>query len=430
MTVNVGARVWVAGLLAVTLAAVACSSSGSKSGALSSSGAASGSTTTGSVAVAKPSRGFDGTTIKVAGLGLLSSFAGADVGTEARFMRANDTNELNGIKLQFVEFADDQGDPAVALSEARRLVTQDQVFAIVPDLSPVNPGAYLTSQQVPWVGYAFDGTYCSTSPSTSLWGFGFDGCLVPTDPPYVPDSLAELYKYISAKTGKTNPTAVLFSNDDQSGANSTRLDAVAATGAGFKVVYAQGTVPMVVSDYTPYVQQWFSADGGKQPDVLVCLLAVQCVGVWEAVKAEGFTGTFFSTLGGVAALAKAFSGTVTESIYNTQPNPGLTQMEADLQAFKPGTQPVGYSNVPAYFAADMFIQALKKVGRDITPRAVQQALATQTWSIPGLVGPTDYPASTVGASPACSELLLDDGTNYNIVEPYACSTKTFPVTGG
>jgi ABC-type branched-subunit amino acid transport system substrate-binding protein len=374
--------------------------------------------------VAKPSRGFDGTTVTVAGLGLLASFAGADIGTEARFKRANDTNELNGIRLKYVEFADDQANPATALSEARRLVSQDQVFAIVPALSPVNPGAYLTSQQVPWVGYGIDPTYCSTTPSTSIWGFGYNGCLVSANPPTMPDTYGSLYRYLSAKTGKANPSAVLFSNE---GVSNTALNAVNAAGAGLNVVYAKGVLPMVVSDYTPYVQQWLHADGGKQPDVLVCLLAIQCVPVWQAVKAAGFTGTYFTTLGDVDALAKTMAGTVTLTFYNTQPNPGLTQMEADLQAFKPGTQPVGYSNVPAYFAADMFIQALKKVGRDITPETVQAALANQTWQIPGFVGPIDYPAATVGPSPECNEVLVDTGTAYNVVEPYACSAKTYPV---
>jgi len=185
----------------------------------------------------------------------------------------------------------------------------------------------------------------------------------------------------------------------------------------------------VVSDYAPYVQQWLHSDAGKQPDTLICLLAVQCVPIWAALKAAGFTGTYYATLGNVGALTKAMAGTVTAAFYNTQPNPALTQMETDLQAFKAGTMPVGYANVPAYFAADMFVQALKKVGRNLTPQAIQQALATQTWQIPGLVGPTDYPAATVGASPACAELLSDDGTAYNVLQPYSCSSKTFPVKG-
>jgi hypothetical protein len=44
------------------------------------------------------SRGFDGKTIKLAGIGAVVQFAGAGIGAEARFQRANDTNELNGIR--------------------------------------------------------------------------------------------------------------------------------------------------------------------------------------------------------------------------------------------------------------------------------------------------------------------------------------------
>jgi len=432
MTLTTGSKAGLVGLLSTLLIAGACSS-GSKpaappaSTAPTSVSSGAGATTSSSEVVVTSSRGFDGTTIKVAGIGGVSNFAGAEIGTEARFKRANDTNELNGVKLQFVEFADDKNDPATALSEARRLVSQDGVFAIVPDMSAVNPGPYFAAQHVPFLGYAFDSTYCSPTVSTSLWGFGFDGCLVPAHPPTMPDDFGQIFQYVAKKTGKTNPSAVLMSNDNQSGKQGVPLLASAAEGAGFNVVYAKGTLPMVVSDYTPYVQQWLSADGGKAPDVLLCELAIQCVPVWQAIKAAGFTGTFFVSLGPVTPLTKVLGGTVTATFYDSQPNAALTQMEADLQAFKAGTAPVGYANVPAYFAADMFIQALKKVGRNITPESVQKALATQSWQIQGLVGPVNYPASTVGASPACSELLTDDGTNYNVVTPYTCSDKTYPI---
>ena len=373
--------------------------------------------------------GFDGTTIKVAGIADLSQFAGAEVGAEARFKRANDTNELHGIKIQFVEMADDKLDPATATSEVRRLVTQDQVFAIVPDLSAVNPGPYLNAQQVPYVGYAFDATHCSPTPTTSLYGFGFDGCLVPSNPPAMPDEYGGLYKYVSGKTGNSHPSMAIFSTDDQSGHNTVRFQASAAEGAGFNVVYAKAVLPEVTSDYTPYVQQWLAANGGKPPDVINCETAAQRVPAWAAVKAAGYSGTFEQSLGSVDVLAKAMAGSVTYEAFNTAPNAGLTQMEADLQAFKPGTKPIPYPNVPAYFAADMFIQALKKVGRNITPQAVQKALATQTWQIQGLVGPTVYPASTAVPTQLCQEFLqaAPDGSGHTIIEPFACYPKKCPI---
>jgi len=47
--------------------------------------------------------------------------------------------ELRG---DFKEFADDNNDPATALSETRRLVTQEGVNAIVPDVSLATPADF------------------------------------------------------------------------------------------------------------------------------------------------------------------------------------------------------------------------------------------------------------------------------------------------
>jgi hypothetical protein len=278
------------------------------------------------------------------------------------------------------------------------------------------------------VGYAFDSTYCSLTPSTAVWGFGYNGCLVSAAPKEMPDGLGLLYKYVSGKTGKPHPSIVLFSGDSQSGKN-VRFDASEAEGVGFDVVYAKGSVQVPTSDYTPYVQEWLTAAGGSQPDVIACFMAAQCIPIWQALKAARYRGAYFHTLGDVAVLAKSMAGTLTAASYDTAPNPALTQMQDDLDAVAPGTKPVGYANVPAYFAADMFIQALKQVGRDITPEAVQQALAHITWQIPGLVGPVQYPQSTAVATPSCGELLAaaSDGSGYQILEPYACSYKTYAV---
>jgi ABC-type branched-subunit amino acid transport system substrate-binding protein len=422
-----GSKAGAVALLTAALVAAGCSSG--SSGGSSSPGTSSSGSAAPSSGSAASSRGFDGHTIKVAGISELSNFAGAEIGSEARFKRANDTNELNGIKIQFQEMANSNFDPATALSEVRRLVTQDQIFAIVPDLSAENPGPYLTQQQVPFLGFAFDAAYCSPTPSTSIWGFGYNGCLVPTNPQQMPDSFANIFKYVSTKTGKQHPSIALFSADDQSGKDATRFNASAAQGAGFNVVYAKGAFPTTTTDYSPYVQQWLSSDGGKAPDAIDCLAATQCIQTFQATKAAGYQGVFYTPLGNIDALAKAMAGSFTASFYNTAPNTGLSQMQADFQAFKPGTTLTGYSNVPAYFAADMFIQAVKKVGSNVTPQAVQKALSTISWQIPGLVGPINYPASSAVPTPACTEVLgaAPDGSGYQILEPYSCTNHPLPI---
>jgi ABC-type branched-subunit amino acid transport system substrate-binding protein len=377
-------------------------------------------------------RGFDGSTIKIAGMGVGSSFSGAPIGTQARFKRFNDTNEIKGLKLNYTEFADDNQDPAQATSEARRLVTQEQVFAIIPDFSAVNPGPFFAQQHVPYLGFAFDNTYCSSpKPSTTVWGFGFDGCVVSANPPYIGDQISPLYKYVSEKSGKKNPSIVIFSNDNQSGKNSTRFGASSAEGAGFKVVYAKGAVPITTSDYTPYVTAFMTADGGKQPDLINCNLSTQCLPIWNALKAAGFTGTYWTPIG-IDLFAKALQGTVSTSYYNPAPNPGLTQMKADLTAVNaPANLPVFTEY--AYFAADMFIQALKAIVKKsgikgITPEAVQKVLSTQTWQIKGFVGPIKYPAATVQPTPYCATLITSTGTApWTVVEPYQCSYKRYKI---
>jgi branched-chain amino acid transport system substrate-binding protein len=374
-------------------------------------------------------RGFDGTTIKVGGMGFAANFSGADIGTKARLKRANDTNEVKGVKFQYTEFADDKEDPAVATSEARRLVEQVGVFAIVPDLSPVNPGPYLNQQHVPYVGFAFDGTYCSAKPTTQLYGFGFSGCVIPPAPTVMPDAYPQEYQYVVKKTGKTHPTITIISGDVQSGKVAAKSQATGAQGAGFKVVFAKGNVPTTTSDYSPYVAQWLTSAGGKQPDLIQCLLATQCLPVWDALKAAGFKGTFQSPLG-IDLFAKTLAGTISTSFFNIAPNPGLTQMKADFAAASaPATTPI--FSEETYFSADMFIQAVKIVvkksgAKGITPEAVQKVLATQTWQIPGLVGPIKYPASTAVPTPACGELVTSSGTApWTVVYPYACSSKQF-----
>ncbi len=235
---------------------------------------------------AEPVRGFDGKTIKVGGLGGLQNLVGADIGAKARFQRFNSSNELQGVRIKYVGFADDKLDDNTALSEVRRLVTQEEVFAIVPDISANNPGEYLNSQHVPYVGWGIDDSYCSTKPTTTLYGFGFNGCGVPQDPPVAPDSASALYRYVSEKSGEKHPSIALFSSELQSGESSVRLQTVSAKAAGFRVVYAEANLPITTADYTPYVQKYLSADDDEAPDAISCLVAVQCIAIWDQLRGQ------------------------------------------------------------------------------------------------------------------------------------------------
>jgi branched-chain amino acid transport system substrate-binding protein len=378
-------------------------------------------------------RGFDGTTVTLASMGIAAQFPGVPTGVQARIKRFNDNNEIKGVKLKYTENADDKQDPATSLSEARRLVTQEGVFAIVGDTSQSNPVDFFAQQHVPYFGWAFDGTYCSPKPVTTLWGFGYDGCLVPSNPKVMPDSGAPLYAYAVKQTGKQHPTVAIFGNDTQSGKNAVQYQASSYQGAGFNVTYAKGPIPPPpVSDYTPYAQEVLKGGAnGAAPDVIVCLLSTDCIPMYSLIQANNYKGVYQSFLYS-DQLLKPMNGSVAaiNFVNLNESTPALTQMKADVEAVKPGAA-IDTGVATAYFTTDMFIQALKTAAKkgksNITPEAVQKAAAVQTWQIKGLAGPTKYPNSTVKSFPACTSLVSDDGTAWKTVEPFACSTKGYPV---
>ncbi len=154
---------------------------------------------------------------------------------------------------------------------------------------------------------------------------------------------------------------------------------MSAKGAGFTVVYNQAKVPVTASDYTPYVQQLLTSNGGKQPQAIACQLTAQCIPMWTALKNAGYTGSYWTPLGAIAALDSSMQGTVTIATFNNEPSPGLTAMENAMNAVVPGTQLTSYSNVPSYLDTAMFATAVHTVQakkQAITPENVRKVLST------------------------------------------------------
>ena len=378
-------------------------------------------------------RGFDGSTITVAGFGIKAQLPKSEEGAAARFKRFNDTNEIKGIKINFEEFADDNQDTATALSVARRLVTEVGAFAIVPNMSANTPGAYLTQQKVPWFGGGFDVSYCSTKATTTLWGFGPSGCIVPEKPSFVTDTFHTVYKYVSEKTGKKHPTFLSFGNDNSSGTNAANIFEIAAQGTGFKTIGKQNNLPTTnVSDYSPYVKQIMTADNGNPPDAMFCAANVQCAtGIWPLLQQNGYKGYFFHGLY-ADALVKITNGSYVNHPYpNFQAaagtSKGFDQMQKDIDAISPNAK-LDLGDVFGYTSADMFVTALKIIAKkgtaNITPENMQKAASTMTWELPGFMK-TQYPKTTVMSFPACYADSVSNGTTWDQIEPWACSTKVY-----
>ena len=390
--------------------------------------------TTGGATTPRPVVATNGT-IPVAGLGYAQNYGDANVGAMARFKRANDDKEIKGWTIDYKEFADDKNDPATATSEARRIVTEDGIVAVVPELSSNTPGDYLTQQQIPWFGSGFDTSYCPASGKNGF-GFGVNGCLLPQDPTRLPSAAAELLKKELAAKGIKQPTYAIQGTDAPAGKKAVQYLASEFAGAGFKVVYAKGSVPAppaVVGDFSPYVQELMTSNGGKQPDVIQSNLAAQGGGLnlFGAIKGAGFTGSlltsFYSNI-----LVKPLQGAYITTMFSGYESntPEIKQMLADVAAVKPGAQNT-LTLFLGYAAADMFIQAVKaslKTSKTLTSTSIQKAASKLTYEMKNTIGPITYPASFKYAVKSCAGLMYDaDGTSFAIAQPYTCSTKTYPI---
>jgi hypothetical protein len=174
-----------------------------------------------------------------------------------------------------------------------------------------------------------------------------------------------------------------------------------------------------------------NADDGDPPDAVFCSANTQCLGMWPLLEAQGYEGYFVHGLY-ADALVKPFDGSYVNGPY---PNfgaaagksEGFDQMAKDIEAVDPGAK-LDLGHVFGYASADVFVSALMKAAKKgksgITPANVQKMASNLKWELPGFMK-TTYPKTTVMSWPSCFATSKSDGTTWNQVEPWTCSSKTY-----
>jgi branched-chain amino acid transport system substrate-binding protein len=154
--------------------------------------------------------GITSTTIKLGSSypfsGPASAYSAIPKSLDGFFKKLNDNGGINGRKIQFVTY-DDGYEPQRALANAKRLVEQDKVFAIVNPLGTANNLAmedYLNQNKVPQLFVATGATV-----------FGSDQAKHPYTTGWQPTYQTEAKVYAQyLKTAKPNAkVAVLYQND-------------------------------------------------------------------------------------------------------------------------------------------------------------------------------------------------------------------------
>ena len=370
-------------------------------------------------------RGVTDDTITVGGLGYAGFYSDSAVGAQARFDKANNNNEIpGGRKINFLGFRDDGSDQSKNLDEGRKLVQEDQVFAVVPVITPfLGASDFFAQNKTPFIGWGIASGFCDNP-----FGFGFSGCLTPEDPKTAASTWGELIKKGNFNNNAKGKTAAVIAEDNDSGASGIRTISASAKAGGFKVVYSENPVPPLpatVSDFTPFANEIMSSNDGNPPDVVFLTMAVNNVaGLTSKLQELGYQGVLTNAVGYDPRLASQYVGSSVYIQFNAfesaqQGNTAMQQIIEEVRAVKPDqmlTQPV----LMGYLSADMFVQMLKKTGRSLTDtRFARASNRNFKYDAKDLSGSITFPAGhTRGGT--CGTLVESDGANYTIKVPFDC----------
>jgi ABC-type branched-subunit amino acid transport system substrate-binding protein len=361
--------------------------------------------------------------INVAALVSKPTFAAAELGAQARFDRENDNGGVFKRKINIVDTADDKFDPTTNVQEVRRVVSSGDVFAMVPTVTVVLGAAdYLAQQKIPFFGWGISAGFCGNE-----YGYGYTGCVAPAEPVYGNTFMPEAGAKALGKDPKGLTVAIIAEDTDAARSGIGTLTG-AAESLGMKVVYGKGVVPAppaTVGDFKPFAQDIMTSNGGQAPDIIIILFASipSTLGLQGELQAMGFKGPIENTQTydpQLAAPSKGGSVYVQFGAFETADDvPGVKQMMEDLEA---ADAPLGVLSAVGYLSADMFIQALKKAGKNLTTASFQKAASKLKYSVDKTAGPTQFPRDRVQAS-ACGTLVTSNGTGYDVTVPYFCGTS-------
>jgi ABC-type branched-subunit amino acid transport system substrate-binding protein len=374
--------------------------------------------TTTAAPAATGEHGITDNSVKVGGLGWALAYGGADVGARARFARANAEGGVNGRMINYIGMRDDNGDPNADQQAAQQLVNSDQVFAVVPVVTPVfAAGSDLAAAKTPFVGWALSSSFCANA-----YGFGLTGCTTPAAGTVTSNAWGLLLaKALGSAVGKN--VAVLTENTP-SGQYALTTATASLQSAGFTVPFGQSALPVpAVGDYSALAGKIMAGAAGKPPDVVLAIGGYDNIALLrQALAGANYQGAFTDSIEYDPQLVSAANGVLvmlpTAPAGSAKDVPAIQQLVTDVQKVAPN-QPIDSSVIAGYLSADMFLKMLAQVPVNPTQSRFQKAANRYIYDVPDVVGPTRFPKAHTQPTP-CGSMVQSDGTAFAVKVPYTC----------
>ena len=310
----------------------------------------------------------------------------SSTGAEARIKVFNDAGGLGGRKIELVE-ADDASSVDGALAGVKKLIDQENVFAIIND-SPFFAGAYRYTVQkgVPTFSGSFDGPEWADPANKNLFSYYGAG-------PQPAPATTVLGEFVKSKGGTA--LGALGYGQSQSSSLAAQVAGVSATTAGLTAPYINTSIPFGGVDFNAIALAM--KDKGVDSVYLPLIISSSTAMLAAAkqanldlkvpVVAAGYGSALLADKGAVAANEGAYFGTA------IAPFELQTEATKKVQA---ALTAVGFPGDPdfqvatAYMGADLLIFGLN---RKNDPNVSQEDFITSTRAI------TDYDGAGVVGDP-------------------------------
>jgi branched-chain amino acid transport system substrate-binding protein len=317
--------------------------------------------------------------------GPASAYRSIEQGAQAQFKSVNAEGGIDGRKIEFVTL-DDAYEPPRALQNAKRLIEEEEVFALFNTLGTANNAAiwdFVNKQEVPQV-------YVATG--ASLWGADVDAHPWTTgwQPDYVTES--QVYADYLAKEKPQAKVAVLYQND---AFGEDLLN-------GFKKAIEGGDVKVVAEESyevtDPTVSSQMSKLASSDADTFLNISTPK-FGAQAIVAADKLGWKVLHIINNVAAskllvlepagLDKS-QGLVSTAYFKDPASPdwaddeAMKEFKSGLEKYEPKANPEDPNCVYGWAAAQTMVEALKGM-EDPTRQALMDSVRSMDVEIPILL---------------------------------------------
>ncbi|HMK62859.1 MAG TPA: ABC transporter substrate-binding protein [Acidimicrobiales bacterium] len=363
---------------------------------------------------------------------LPADFAPVVTGAQVYLDMVNAQGGIDGRRIDLAYSLDDQSSPSINVTQARALVDEFHVFAVVAVATPVFTGAsFLAANDVPTFGLNVNPQW-SGPPSL----FGNTGSYVNfTAPQVAPAFLAEQHH--------AHAVAVLAYNVAQSRAG-CQGTINGLHRYGIPIAFEDLSIPAPASDLHADVTRMQAAG----VDMIVsCMDLGGNVLLSQTMQEAGVSGVTQLWQDGYDESAIHEYTSAMQGVYFNNPHapfevtqldpgvyPGVDQFQAMLKRYAPGTLP-SEAALAGWTSADLFVTGMRAVGRDLTrSRLVAAINRISSFTADGTIAPIDWRlAHTSSPPPDCTAYVQAVGTKFVPVygtpkSVFSCFQTPYPPT--